>query len=405
MSPGSLPEDAPGPLRILHLAASERWTGAAEPVTALAVEQQNSGHRVWVGCVPGRSFERKARERGIETLEGLHLNRRLNPLHLFSDFRALRHFCRENLPHIVHCHLLHDHWSAAAALRIFPIIEIDPPRIVRTLHSSVAPRHDPLHRRLHLRYTDALVAVSRNAADLAERTFHLPQGAVFAVPGAVDTDIFQPQADGARLRRELGIPAGAPVAGIVARMRAGRGHRWLLRAIPRVLERVPDAWFILIGRGEMKHWLKRAIGAPEFAGRVRYAGYRKLQMPSPDKATLPQAYAAMDVSLFLGLGSEGSCRAILEAMACGVPVVGANTGAVPEIVDDGRTGLLVRSRDIDDLAEKLAEILGDRARRAEMGAAGRARVLEHFTQTRRARAVDVVYRRCLSSQSSHNRGA
>ena len=399
MSEREATEDPSRPLRILHLAASERWTGVAEPVISLAVEQQARGHRVWVGCVPGRSFERKTRERGVETLEGIHLNRRLNPFHLLADWRLLRRFCREQRVDIVHCHLLHDHWTAAVALRAFGGIG-NRPLIVRTLHSSIPPRTDFLHRRLHVRYTDQLICISREAAAKVESEMGLAAESLPWVHGAVDTEAFHPDGDGSRLRGEFGIPADAPVAGIVARMRAGRGHRWLLRAIPEVLERVPGAHFVLVGRGELKRWIRQEIASEAYRGRVHYTGYRKLQMPDPDHATLPESYAAMDVSLFLGLGSEGTCRAILEAMASGVPVIGAETGAVPEIIDDGETGHLVRLRDIEDLADKLVESLSDRARAKAMGEAAREAVLQGFTQERRADAVEAIYRSVLASRDT-----
>jgi hypothetical protein len=85
------------PLRILHLAASERWTGCAEPLTSVALQQIKMGHQVWVGCCPGYTFEEELRKREIPVLEGLYLNRRMHPLHTISDMQIGRASCRERV--------------------------------------------------------------------------------------------------------------------------------------------------------------------------------------------------------------------------------------------------------------------------------------------------------------------
>lgn len=386
------PSPSRQPLKILHLASSERWTGVAEPVVSLACEQTRLGHRVWVGCVPGRSFERKTRQRGLAILEGLHLNRRLHPFHLLADLFLLPRFCREQGIDIVHCHLLHDHWLATAAFRwLRPASKGRRPLIVRTIHASAAPRGDIFHRQLFLHYTDKFVCISADAAHHAESSLHLPAGSVPHVRGGVDVERFRADLDGSDFRASLCIPADAPLAGIVARMRAGRGLRWLTKAIPQVLERVPGAHFVVVGRGELKHWFRDEIRKPIYRNQVHYAGYRT--------ADLPLAYAAMDVSLFLGLGSEGTCRAILEAMGCARATIGVDQGAVPEIIEDDRTGYLVRRHDITDLAAKLTAMLKDRAKCAAMGRAARTRVEELFNEPLRAQAFEDVYRNLLKDAS------
>jgi glycosyltransferase involved in cell wall biosynthesis len=387
------------PLRILHLASSERWTGVAEPVTSLAVEQRRMGHEVWLACATGRSFERKALQHGLPVVREIHLDRRLNPFYLISDLRFLARFCRENRVDVVHCHLLHDHWVASLALRgVFPTARRreQRPFLVRTLHGSGPPRGDWFHRRLLLKYTNRFVCVSAHAARLTERALRLPEGSVAHVPGAVDLERFRPGLDGSALRAELAIPPDAPVAGIVARMRSGRGIRWLLEAVPLVLAKVPQAHFMMVGRGELKHWFRQEIKAPEYRGQVRYAGYRGRD--------LPEAYAAMDVSLFLGLGSEGTCRAVLEAMACARPVAGVALGAVPEIIDDGRTGRLVRPGDAAHLAARLIEMLADRDACARLGRAARLRAEELFRPEARERAFDAVYRELTGARFSYPAG-
>jgi len=376
--------DSDRKLRILHLASSHRWTGVAEPLVSLASCQQQQGHRVWLGCMAGHSLERRARQRGLEVLQDLYLSRYFHPLQFLSDLRFIRRFSQEQNIDVLHCHLLHDHWSSAIAL-----LGCQSPVLIRTRHSSISPRGDLWHRWLFLRATGQTICISNDSAQRCAKVFSQDADHFPAIRGAVDLERFCPALQANLFRDELGIPSDAPVAGIVSRMRSGRGLRWLLRAWPGVLQQVPQARLVIVGRGELKKWCRDSeIKKEIYRGSVHYAGYRK--------DDLPLAYAAMDVSLFLGLGSEGTCRAILEAMGCARPTIGARTGAVPEIIADGQSGLLVEDRSIESLVEKLVAMLSDRPRCEHYGQAARKRAEALFTEQARADAVLEVYRKTLS---------
>ena len=388
------------PLRILHLASSDRWTGVADPVVSIAREQQARGHRVWVACGPGFTFEEEARRRGVEVVADMDPGRSNNPLRFLTDAAFLRAFCLREEVDIVHCHLSHDHWLAAMALRRLRRapghagVTSAPqgsasrsattggprPRIVRTSHLSGAPRHDWFHRRLFRMHTDAVICVSEVAARATEAALGLAPGSVTVARGGVDLERFRPGLDGREIRRIVHVPDDAPLAILVARVRAA----------PRVLERLPNARIVVFGRGELKKWFRAEIRKPQYDGRVLNGGWR-------GGDSLPLLYACADATLFLGLGSEGSCRAILEAMASGKPTIGTNTGAVSEIIVHGETGLLVPHQDDAALADALVDLLGDPARARALGAAARRRAEERFSESARAEAVLAVYDRLVGS--------
>jgi glycosyltransferase involved in cell wall biosynthesis len=365
--------------RILHLASSERWTGEADPAISLAHGQRRLGHSVWLACVAGRSFEEKARERDIDVLNSLHLNRRLNPFHFVSDLRTLRTFLRQQMINIIHCHLYHDHWLAAIATRKIT----HPHLLVRTLHRPKLPYSDPLHRMLFARKTDLTITVYQGAKASVSQTLRLPAEKVVAIYGGVDLEWFHPTKDGNELRKSLAIPPTAPIVGIVARIRADRGHQWLFRTIPHVLEKLPHVYFLIVGKGEMKKPLEEQLQNSPFRKQVIMAGYR-----SDD---LPECYAAMNVSLFLGLGTDGTCRAVLEAMASGRPVVGVNKGAMPETVEHGKSGFLVNQGDVRGLAQALITVCENRGLAAQMGRRGREIAETRFAEQRRAEETLAAY--------------
>jgi glycosyltransferase involved in cell wall biosynthesis len=167
------------------------------------------------------------------------------------------------------------------------------------------------------------------------------------------------------LRGEWGVPEDAPLAGIVARMKPERLHDRLLEAWRLV--KTPGARLVLVGRGEDEPRL-RAL-APEG---VVFGGYRT----GPG---LVDAYRALDAAVWLREGNDGACRGVLEAMACGVPVIAGNDGAPPELV--GETGLVVDPRSPAGIAAALDRLLGGLSLARRLGAAARARA-EQFTLER-----------------------
>jgi glycosyltransferase involved in cell wall biosynthesis len=367
--------------RILHLASSERWTGVADPVASLAAEQIRAGHRVWLACIPGQSFERKAAERGIPVLHQFHLDRRLHPGHMLSDLISIRRFVQQENVNVVHSHLLNDNWLAAMAL----INVKQPCLLVRTFHRCEPPRHDYFDRWLFVKRNDLTILTSKSLLSLFDSKVQLPDGTARVIYGGVDYERFHPDRNGEAVRRELGIAPDAPVAGFVARLTPGRGHRWLLDAVPEIARQLPEVRIVIAGRGALKKTLEAEIrSSPPLHDHVVMAGYRRHD--------LPETYAMLDVGLFLGMGSEGTCRAALEAMATGRPIIAPNAAAMPEIVEDGVTGLLVEKDNPQALADAVVRLLANPDERARMGQAARQSVLARFTEHHRGDATLEAYR-------------
>jgi len=368
-------------LRVLHVVANRWWTGSADPALDVARALKDRGHTVWFACVRGDVLEAHVRAAGVNLVEELSLVRTARPDWLASQIGTLRRVIQEREIEVVHAHQTHDHWLAALGRRGTGA------RLVRTLHHRRAAHAGPAARWL-LKRTDALIAVSEGIAGRLRAT-GVPAERITVLPGAVDADRFTPAADGAPVRLELGL-GDAPTIGCVARMVPKRGHDVLLRAVARLRDRMPEVRLVLVGRGEGRPALESLVHELGLEKTVVFAGYR-----GPD---LPAVLAAVDCFVLLGVGSEETCRAALEAMAVGRPVVAAPLGALPEIVVDGETGWLV-APDPDAVAAALEAVLGDRARARQLGAAGRRRVEALYTPDRRAGLVEAVYRRALAKEA------
>src|SRR5207302_9940642 len=190
---------------------------------------------------------------------------------------------------------------------------------------------------------------------------------VSSVAAGVDAQWFTP-GRAPRLREQWGVPVTAPLAGIVARMKPERGHRALLACFAKALAQVRDAHLVLVGRGEDEEALREIARrlAPE---RIHFGGY--LRGPG-----LVEAYRALDVGVWLREGNDGACRGVLEAMACGVPVIAGSEGAPAELVRDGQEGRVVDAGDAARIAGAIAQLLGDPAGLRRMGIAARSRAEE-----------------------------
>jgi glycosyltransferase involved in cell wall biosynthesis len=203
----------------------------------------------------------------------------------------------------------------------------------------------------------------------------------------------------AALRTELGlVGAGGdsvPLLGIVARLVPIKAHEVFLAAAARILERVPEAQFIVAGDGERRAALEAMAAVPPLTGHVHFLGWR---------ADMPALYAGLDLVL-LTSDNEGMPSSIIEAMAAGKPVVATDVGGVRSLVSDGETGYLVPSRDADALAEACLRLLGDPAARERMGHAARRAVYPRYDVSTLITTMDGFYSGLLAAGSAAPSGA
>ena len=187
----------------------------------------------------------------------------------------------------------------------------------------------------------------------------------------------------ASLREELWLPHGAPIVGNVAALVPHKGQRHLVEAALLVLPQVPDVRFVIAGEGELRPALERQIHEHRLEKHVLLTGFR------PDVLSLHKAF---DVFVMSSV-TEGLGTSIIDAMACGKPVVATSVGGIPELVVNGETGFLVAPRDHEGMARALTALLKDESLRQRMGEAGRTRARVDFSAERMVQDTLRVYRR------------
>jgi glycosyltransferase involved in cell wall biosynthesis len=226
------------------------------------------------------------------------------------------------------------------------------------------------------RGVDRYLAVSREiAVELIDR-LGWPAEKIEVVYNAVDVDRFAVDAPPG-LRVELGASGARPLILTAARLDAQKGHRTLFEAI----RHLPDAVFALAGEGPERTMLEELAARLGIADRVRFLGRRE---------DVPQLLAACDVFTLPSL-SEGSSLALLEAMAAGRPIVSSAIGGTDELIDDGRSGLLVAPGDAEALAAALRRLIEDPGMRETLAGHARERVERDLTRQAMAERITGIY--------------
>jgi glycosyltransferase involved in cell wall biosynthesis len=243
---------------------------------------------------------------------------------------------------------------------------------------------------------DALIGVSEFVArSLVEYGYERDK--TYAVLNAIDLPRWDPQLGGGSLRRELGLTPETPVIACAARLFRGKGQDQLIRAMPAVRREFPDVRLLIIGRDDRQAMrasfteeLKRLAGQLGVSENVVFTGQR---------SDMPAVMAAADL-FALPSDEEPFGLVFAEAMAMKTPVVALDNGGTPEVVDDGKTGLLSPPGDVAALASNILTLLRDSALRARMGEAGRRVVEQRFTAGRMAADVGKVYHTLVDQHSA-----
>jgi glycosyltransferase involved in cell wall biosynthesis len=369
------------PLTVAHVLPSFGLGGQEQVALQLAIGQRAAGHGVVaVALAPGPDGPMAARfaAAGIAT----HTVPKLGPTvdgSLPARLSAL--FRREGVS-VVHAHNPQPLFYAAMAGKGAGAA------VVYTCHgdNTGAPRTLWLTRMSAL-WADAYVAVSPRIAALARRMQECAEYKLHVIENGVDLSAFLPDPEARRqVRCEWNLPAEAFVIGTVGRLAPDKSYHRLIRAAAPLLG--ARCRLVLVGDGSDGPSLRALAAAQPTAAFIHFAGVR---------ADVARLLPAFDV-FALSSRTEGLPLAVLEAMACGLPVISTAVGGVPDVVNEGVSGLLVPNGDEPALEAALASLRADPARAAALGAAGRAASRQHSAAVMLERYL-ALYQRCRAEMS------
>lgn len=378
-------------LKILHLLSDWKLTGPSEPVVTLCAQLQKRGHDVTLAYRKpvqegSKSVATLVAATGVNATDQFRLNHHFSFTDNPVDLVRLKRFLRHQNFQIINTNLSHDHilggmaarWSGTGAL------------LVRTDHQRDSFKPTFLSRLLLRRLTDAVITFSEQARTKLIQDFGIAAERVARVNPALDTARFYPRAGNRAFRSELGFNDSDIVVGVVARFQKYRKMDTFFEAMRLVVRQNPRVKAMLVGRSsQMEETIRRPIREMGLTQNVVLAGY------------LTDRYldglASMDSLVFMIAGSDGTARAMREALAMGIPIIANNTGMLPEFIDDGQSGLLFKDNP-QDLAEKILKLAGDEALRKRMSAVAAAKAREQFSLERQVSGVETFYAKLLQKR-------
>jgi glycosyltransferase involved in cell wall biosynthesis len=393
----------PESYRVLHL-ITRLIVGGAQENTLLSVEglDRLADFEVTLatGLDKGPEGDLLTRARRTTDLVIIpELGRSVNPL---SDLVALVKVYR--LIKTGRYHIVHTHSSKAGVLGRLAARAAGTPIVVHTLHSLVFHDYQPrwlnhllrLIKRALAPLTHHYISVSRLIAEKAIAAGIGTPARFSTVYSGMELDWYlDARPDPQVVRAGLGIPKDAPVVGKIARLFELKGHDQLFDAIPGVVERFPEARFLLVGDGTLYERLRERARTEGFERNVVFAGLI-------ERERIPEMISAMDVLVHTSL-REGIARVLPQAMAMGKPCVSFDLDGAPEVVIPGETGELVRAGDTAGLSGALCRLLADPELRHSLGQGGRRLVDPMYRTETMVDEIADIYRRLLLERADRVR--
>lgn len=294
------------------------------------------------------------------------------------------------------------HWLSAAFKRDpYDIVHIHGVRPLAAASSLSCPVVFTNHSSGFLSRMNATAARKRKTTRLLKHVSHLVapsdelleaartlgyDGPGETIPNGVDVNRFRRLPSG--LRAEWGISDDEVVVLLARRLVEKNGVIWFARAVTAL--RHINFRVVVAGDGEERKKMHAIFSEAGMTERVLFLG-------AVANSQMPNVYSAADISVLPSL-AEATSISGLEAMACGLPLIGTNIGGIPTIIDNGVTGTLVPARDPAALARELERLILSADLRARLGAAGRAAAQNKFSWHIAARRTREIYRHCLDSR-------
>ena len=368
------------PRRILLLITTSDVGGTESFVANLAagLDRRRFDPLVCSLCPPGRIAEQIAA--AGTPVETLGMSPRARPLELISGVLQLARLIGHLEIDLVQALLYRANMMAALAARMAwrRVVIVGGQRSL----TPMTGRRAALGVRLTRRFVEATVAVSLAVKEEIVRSEGIDPERIEVIANAIDGERFAP-GDRQAARRSLELDGNALILGGVGRLTEAKGFEHLLAATASV-----DASYqvMLVGDGPCLEDLTAQAEELAISGRVHFLGRR---------SELETLYPALDVFVLSSL-REGSPNVLLEAMACGLPVIATRVGGVPELIDDEVEGLLIPPGDADALAGALRRLAGDPDLRFRLGKAARQRVERDLTLERMVAKHEALYERLLA---------
>jgi glycosyltransferase involved in cell wall biosynthesis len=375
-------------MKILHLFSNVKLTGPAEPSINLCASLKRAGLDVMFACCTSsksssRSVQQTAIERGLKPITHFRLNKHLSLKDNVHDLRRLPPFLKNSHIDIVHAHLDNDHLVGGRSSRKAD----DGILVIRSCYSGDGLKPTLRNEYSVSKLTDGIIVASESAREGVLKRYRFPEERLWVVPAAIDTERFSQSNISRNMRPQFGLGDDF-VLGVVARIQPHRRFEIILEAMKKVLAKESAVKLLIVGRGSKMHRVAvEPVKRMHLEEHVKFAGFQNGQ-------DYIDTLACFDAMIFLMPGTDGTCRAVREAMAMGKPVIAARRGMLPEIVDHAQNGIVIEDTP-DTLAGAIRHLMRNRDIVSSMSLQAMKKARDKFRLNVQAEQVADIYAKII----------
>ncbi len=361
-------------MKVLHLLSTSKWTGPSSYIIDILnfLKENNDEVLIAVRTKPKGNLISFLKKYKIPYTEKLFLYKKFNPIYFFYDLYQLKKIIDYFSPNIVHTHFSPENI-------LISLLKNTNYKSIRSIHNTKSTLNKPFSK-IILNKNDFIHTVCNEYKQNLIKYNNIPPSKIKIISGWIDEKKFNP------IGKKFFEENSKIKIGMVARFQKKRGHEFLVKAFKKLNKR--NTTLILTGRGEYKGEIEALVKKLNIIDQVIFTGYIRER--------LPDLLRSLDIFVLLEEGSDGTCRAILEAMATGLPIVSVNKGAIKETVKNNINGFLINSKtNIDELCNKLKLLIDNKKLREKFGIKSREIIEKNFTKQNKLKEFYNFYKEII----------
>ena len=343
-------------MKSLHILHSESATGWGGQEIRIFQESQlllERGHRVSLVCQPTSYLCKKSLAISSPNFNcyPLLMKSTANPFSIVSIFKILK----KTKADIIHTHSSIDSWLVGSVAKLSQI------PVIRSRHISIPINNMFPNNLLYSRIPRKIITSGEAISEVVKSVPGVNPGNVKSVSAGVDFRRFDFKINGIKIREELGVNPGEPLIGKIGVIRGWKGYNYLLEAAPIILKKFPDARFVFVGNGpgfEQTKSIAKSLGLEQ---KLTFLGHRD---------DIPEIMAGLDIQVLASFAGEGTPQVIPQAFAMKTPLVATRVGSIPEMLGQGKRGILVEPKNSVDLANGIINLIENPGIRNELAEKG-----------------------------------
>lgn len=361
---------------ILHINAGEVWSGIEQRIFSISRLLNSDQFKIILAVSPSSPLCKKAGSYNIPLLSLKIGKWKFNPVVIWK----LSRFLKTHKVDILHTHRSSDHWIGVLAVRLFGLS--GQCKIIRTRHNFTRIKNNWINNKLYKEWTDRIIAVAEVIKRQLIDENNIFKNKIITIHSSIDVKKFNDNFSGEAIRKEFSIASDTVVLGMIGRLREHKDYPNMFEALKIIIKRVRNIKLLIVGDGILESELKSMVQKMELSNYVIFAGKRE---------DIPRILSEIDIFV-LSSSVEGSPAVIKEALIMEKPVVSTNVGGIPEIIQDGVTGILVPPHNPEALANAILDVINNRHKFLEMARKGKQVIINEFSETRLAQLTAKVYR-------------